>query len=305
MLFAIFLTSLTYLGHPAPGPDPQIFAPGVVSTGALTRDFTLAPDGREAFFTVMVGGFAQSAVVTTREVDGIWTTPELAPFSLDPRWHDLEPHLAPDGQRLFFASDRSGNPDIWVCGREGATWGPPQPLGPAVNTPADEYFPCTTRGGTLYFTRNDTTSHRDAIWRARPDGAGGFLAPERLPDAVNAAPSQFNAFVAPDESYLILSAQGRPGNLGAIDYWIVFRDPDDTWRAPVNLGPAINGKGREGWSASVSPDGRVLFFMSARRVQDLDAPRTWAGLQALHGSPGNGNGQIWWVDASFLADLRP
>ena len=162
-----------------------------------------------------------------------------------------------------------------------------------------------TRAGRLYYTRTDSSSGTEAIWRAEPDGAGGFQTPERLPDLVNAAPTQFNAFVAPDESYLIVCAQGRPENLGAVDYWIAFRDPDDTWHAPVNLGPTVNGKGREGWSASVSPDGKVLFFMSKRTVYDPAAPRTWASLQAMHAAPGNGNGQIWWVDAAFLDKLRP
>jgi hypothetical protein len=295
---------VTYLGQPAPGPAPQLFAPGWINTGVLTRDLTLAPDGLEAFFTVMLGDFTQSAVATVREVDGVWTTPELAPFSRDARWRDLEPHLAPDGRHLYFASDRTGNEDLWVCLREDRGWGEPVNLGPRINTPAPEFFPSVTRGGTLYFTRTDTTTGASAIWRARPAPGGGHLAPERLPDVVNAAGTQFNAFIAPDESYLIVCAQGRPDNRGAIDYWLARRDQDDTWHAPVNMGPLVNGAGREGWSASVSPDGKVLFFMSRKTVHDPAAPRTWASLQASHASPGNGYGHLWWVDAESLATLR-
>ncbi len=305
MINALLLAAaVTYVGQPAPGPEPQVFAPGLVNTGLLTRDLTLAPDGREAFFTVMLGGFAQSAIVTLREEDGVWTTPELAPFSRDARFRDLEPHLAPDGRHLFFASDRAGSEDLYVCRREGQAWGDPVNLGPLVNTPGPEFFPSVTRGGTLYFTRTDEAAGTEAIWRAQPAPDGTYLAPERLPDVVNAATTQFNAFIAPDESYLIVCAQGRPDNLGAIDYWIAFRDPDDTWHAPVNMGPLVNGKGREGWSASVSPDGKVLFFMSRRTAHDPQTPRTWASLQAAHASPGNGHGHIWWVDANFLTALR-
>ena len=301
----LLAVALTYLGQPLPGPEPQLFAPGLVNTGLLTRDLALTPDGREAYFTVMVGGFAQSAIAVVREEGGAWVGPALVSFSRDARWRDLEPHVAPDGSRLYFTSDRSGNQDLWVCRRVDDGWSEPATLGAPVNTPVDEFFPSTTRAGTLYFTRADTTTGHEAIWRARPDADGGFLVPERLPDVVNAAPTQFNAFVAPDESYLIVCAQGRPENLGAVDYWIAFRDDDDTWHAPVNLGPAVNGAGREGWSASVSPDGRVLFFMSRRTVHDLAAPRSWASLQAMHDAPGNGHGQIWWMDAAFLDALRP
>ncbi|HOX26927.1 MAG TPA: hypothetical protein PLL30_14170 [Candidatus Krumholzibacteria bacterium] len=308
-----------YLGQPLPGPEPALFAPGWINHGPLTRDLAIAPGGREICFVLMVGGFRDSAILSTRqEADGCWTEPEVLPFATDPRYHWLEPHFAADGRRLYFVTDRpvvgdgsagdgaAVDENIWVAERDGDGWMAPRPLPTPVNTDAPEYFPSLTRDGTLYFTRRAAGAQREVILRARPDGAGGWREPETLPEQVNAAPMQFNAFVDPDERYLIVCLAGHPENLGQADYWIVFRGPDDTWRGPVNLGDRVNGPDREGWSPYVTPDGRAFVFMSARDPRSDDAtPLSFAGLLARHAAAGNGHGHLWWVDAAFLAGLRP
>lgn len=300
-----------YLDQPLPGNQPAIFAPGTVSTGLRTRDVALTPDGRTLYFCATAHG--KSAVIVTREVAGRWTEPAVAEFSRDRRWNDLEPHVTPDGRRLLFVSNRptrgeataAGDANLWVCERAGDGWSPPVPLGPPVNTPAAEYFPSTSRDGTLYFTRRDTTSGHEAIWSAARLPDGGYAAPARLPEAVNAAPTQFNACVAPDGGTIIVCAAGREDNLGEVDYWVSFRDRHGAWRPAVNLGERFNGPGQEGWSPALSPDGAVFFFMSRRTATPPDAaPRTWQQMREAQTTPGNGLGQIWWVDAGFLDELR-
>ena len=85
-----------YLGQEPPGLEPRLFAPGIVSTGLATRDVAMTPDGIELYFGVTLGG--QSMIMVTRQVDGIWTEPVVAPFS--GRHNDLEPAISPDGQRF-------------------------------------------------------------------------------------------------------------------------------------------------------------------------------------------------------------
>ena len=61
-------------------------------------------------------------------------------------------------------------------------------------------------------------------------------------------------------------------------------------------------------SASISPDGRYFFFSTNREREGEMFPAgrvTWDRLQALHTEPGNGNYDIWWVDAEVLEGLRP
>ena len=141
-----------YLGQEPPGLEPQIFAPGVVSTGLATRDLAMTPDGDEIYFGVTAGG--KTAIMVTRLTDGVWSEPVVAPFS--GRSLDIEPSISADGQRFFFLSTRpqphqEEKPgwvyqDIWVMDREGDGWGEPSNLGPPVNTDAPEYFPSVTVG---------------------------------------------------------------------------------------------------------------------------------------------------------------
>ncbi len=301
----------TLPGSEPAGLEPELFAPGWVNQGARTRDISMTPDGREIYFCIMVGGIRYSTIAMTRRGDGnCWTEPEIPTLFSDSRWLFLEPHVDPSGNHLFFVSDRpetgdeAVSEDIWVADREGDGWGAARRLPGVINTEGSEFFPSVTRDGVLYFTRRSAESRREVIMRARPDGQGGWQEPEELPEAVNAAASQFNAFVDPGERYLVTCLAGHEGNLGQVDYWIAFRDAEsDTWRGPVNLGETVNGAGREGWSPYVSPDGRWFFFMSSARGLELDGPLTMARVRELHASPGNGLGHMWWMPAGFLNDL--
>lgn len=303
------------LGQGDPPVEPALFAPGVVNSGLATRDVAMAPDGREFHFGVNVGNYALSTVLVSRLVDGRWTEPVVAGYADDPRYTIFEPHISPDGRRLFFATDRPHagdgpareDHDIWVAERTDDGWGTPRPLSAGVNSDQPDFFPSVTNDGTLYFTRDDPGRSPSVIMRARLRADGTYGEAETLPAAVNIGRTRFNAFVAPDESYLIIPAYGMADSRGATDYYIVFRSPDDAWSEAVNLGDAVNTAGGREFSPYVSPDGRAFFFMSSR--QDLAAraptPLTVASLRELHAAPGNGQSNIWWMDAAFLEDLRP
>jgi hypothetical protein len=307
-----------YLGQTPPGLEPELFAPGLVATGLHTRDLAMTPGGDEIYFSVGAGQF--SVILGSRLVGGEWTAPEVAAFSADPAVGDIEPHISPDGERFYFVSNRPPDgslmpveergkwdrADIWVMQRMDGDWGEPENLGPPVNSDADEYFPSTTLDGTIYFTREDPQTGRNYIYRSRPtEGGTGYAEPERLPEQVNSA-NQFNSFVAPDESFLILGVFGRADSHGGTDYYIVFRDAGDRWSEPLNLGPEINQERGQEWSPYVSPDGRYFFFMSTRQPFPEDAPdrltRDW--LLDFHQLPESGNPAMYWVDAGFIAELR-
>lgn len=307
-----------WLGQTPPGDTAVLFAPGIVSTGMYTRDMAVTPDGSEMYFGVIVGSFS-TILQTHRTPDG-WTRPEVAPFARDPRFFNLEPAISPDGQRFFFLSTRVpggrdpepgeirswANQDIWVMDRVGDGWGEPYNLGPPVDSDDAEFFPSVTRDGTMYFTRSPAGGRESYIYRARwLDGA--YQEPERLGPEVNATASQYNAFIDPDERYLIVCTAGLPDTRGGTDYYVVFRNDDDTWSAPVNLGDAVNTRAGGEFSPYVSPDGRYLFFMSTRPLPDTAVPDTLSldFLTRYRAGPESGNAGIYWIDASFIQELRP
>ena len=301
-----------YLGQEPPGLEPQLFAPGIVSTGLATRDVAMTPDGGEFYFGVTVNN--HSMIMVTKQVDGVWTEPSVAPFS--GRFNDLEPAISPDGQRFFFLSARPPEgqdekpgwayQDIWVMDRLGDTWSEPVNLGPPVSTEAAEYYPSITTDGTIYFTREREDGVSVTMRSRLVDGV--YAEPEELGPEVNCGSNRFNVRVAPDESFAIVPAVGREDSLGGPDYYIVFRSPDDTWSEPVNMGPAINQPAGREWSASLSPDGKYLFFMSSRTVGS--APLDLSGttifeLLDLSTQAGQGSSGIWWVSTEIIDQLRP
>jgi hypothetical protein len=301
-----------YLGQKPPGMTPEVFAPGIVSTGLATRDVAMTPDGEQIYFSVTVGG--RTMIMVSRMDDGVWREPEVAPFS--GRYLDIEPSISPDGLRFFFLSTRprpgqeekSGwvYQDIWVMDREGERWSEPYNLGPPINSASPEYFPSVTADGTLYFTR-EGEDRVSSTYRSRlVDGV--YADPELLGPEVNCGTNRFNVYVAPDESFAIVPTMGREDSLGGVDYYVVFRSPDDTWSEPINMGDAINqSEGRE-WSASLSPDGKYLFFMTSRTDGEPGlslAGRTITDLLDISTRPGQGSSDIWWVSAEIIEQLRP
>lgn len=307
-----------YVGQAQPGDSAQLFAPGFVTTGIYTRDVAMTPDGSEFYFGVLLGPVA-AIVETHRGIDGAWTEPEVASFSRDSRFFNLEPAIAPDGQRFLFLSTRVegreptveeirtwSNQDIWAMDREGDRWGAPYNLGPPVNSEEAEFFPSLTRDGTLYFTRGLGGGEESYIYRSRLEN-GRYREPERLGPEVNSTANQFNAFIAPDERYLIVCTGGRDDSLGGTDYYVVFRSSDDRWSEPINLGDRVNSPGSGEFSPYVSPDGKYFFFMSTRQGARDRIPDTltWDYVRRYRMLPEIGNAGIYWIDASFIEELRP
>jgi Tol biopolymer transport system component len=307
-----------YLGQTPPGVTPEVFAPGIVTTGMYTRDLGMTPDGSEIYFGVFQPGMT-AIIQIRRGSDGVWGDPEVAPFSTDSRFFHIEPTISPDGTRFMFLSTRVegrepeegeirswSNQDIWVMDREGDHWSEPYNLGAPVNSADAEFFPSMTLDGTLYFTRALEGSEESHIYRsAWVEGA--YQEPELLGPEVNSTPNQYNAFIAPDESYLILCTGDRDDTRGEADYYVVFRSEDDRWSDPVNLGDVVNTPGGQEISPFVSPDGRYFFFMSARALERERIPETltWDYLSSYRMLPEIGNPGIYWMDASFIEELRP
>ncbi len=308
-----------YLGQTPPGSEPQLFAPGIVSTMCTDRDVTMAPDGSEIVWAVTLPSRGGTFIIHSFQVDGRWTRPATVSFSGDPRYIDAEPHLAPDGRRLWFASDRPapgepaepGDYDLWYAERTATGWGEPVNAGPPVNTTDEgEFYPTLTRTGTIYFTRSTTAERQNHIYRSRRVN-GTWAEPERLPAEVNPGPAQYNAFVSPDESFIIVPTATLPdavGGAGGTDYYISFRSASDEWTGPIHMGERINtADGRE-WAPYVSPDGEYFFFMTPRPSlfdTEGDEPLTYRQILERSLGPGNGDPDVWWISADFIERLRP
>lgn len=301
-----------YFGLTPPGMNAEIFAPGIISTGMSTRDIAITPDGNEIYFTINGPGYSFSTILFCKYENGNWTKPEVAPFAINSRFMFTEPCISPDGRKFFFVSNKydsdsvadKRNFDIWVMNKTEFGWSDPVNLGRPVNSKSDEYFPSLTTSGTIYFTR-ENPDRTNSILRSKFIN-GKYSEPEKLPAQINFGADRFNAFVSPDESYIIVSVYRATDGIGATDYYIVFRNDDDTWREPINMGNKINSPFNE-YSPYVSPDGKYFFFMSMKPDEKLfDGEEKFSidKIKKIYNSAGNGNSATYWIDARIIDELK-
>lgn len=120
----------------------------------------VSPDGRAMLFTRCPMGEQDGSPVQAYEMKregGRWSDPVRIMPGGDSTMMVAHPALSPDGQTLYFVSDRAegslGGLDIWKSLRNvDNSWGPARNLGPMVNTAGDEMFPYVRQDGALYFS---------------------------------------------------------------------------------------------------------------------------------------------------------
>ncbi|WP_191859224.1 TolB family protein [Hanstruepera ponticola] len=226
---------------------PIPFASDITSEFPNVRDIAISPNGNEMMFTAQSVMGNLSVIISVTKENNIWNKPQVASFS--GMHFDLEPFFSHDGLKLYFVSTRPLNQietqpkdfDIWYVERANlkAPWSTPKNLGSPINTEHGEFYPSIANNGNFYFTRDDTTKNRkDDIYVSKLLN-GTYQEPEALPETINTESYEYNAFIAPDESYLLFGGYNRKDGLGSGDIYI-SRLTKNGWEQAENLGPNIN-----------------------------------------------------------------
>lgn len=259
------------------------------------RDYCLNSAGTEDFFTIQSPNGEISQIATRKKINGNWTAPQLLPFC--DVFMYLEPFLSQDGLTLYFVSDRPLSDtahskkdfDIWKVSRtsEDAQWLTPVNLGAPVNSAADEFYPSLTSSGDLYFTKDveDGMGKDDIYMCAFMDGK--YSAPQILPEPINSAGYEFNAFITPDGNELIYTKYNAPGGYGSGDLYVAQKNPFGEWQAPVNMGLPLNTMYME-YCPYYHMATKTLYFTSRR--SSLEAQEFKSTQQLLEYIKGNENG---------------
>jgi len=244
----------------------------VLSPFLNVRDFCIADDGQEAFFTIQSPDQAISQIACTRKVNGEWSAPSLLPFC--DTYMYLEPFLTADGKRLFFASDRplDGSAvrkdfDIWYVERKNnnAPWSAPVNLGEPVNSGLDQFYPTLSDNLNLYFTMASPEGlGKDDIYFSRWDGRQ-YTTPVLLDTNVNSSGYEFNAFISRNEDFILFTKYNEPGGQGSGDLYIAQKDAYGNWQKAVNLGVPVNTKAME-YCPFYDEKNHTLYFTSRRNT---------------------------------------
>jgi len=273
-----------YLGQKPPGLTPEVFAPGVISTGDLEHSSpSFTPDGKTVVWAAYSRPYKYMVIKTMNIRDGRWTAPRVVSFSGE--YQDGSPVFSRDGNSLYFHSSRPvegiKNPSfIWFTGRTKNGWTPPSKIKSPVNSGESQGYLAFTQDETVYFNsiRKDGKGMHDIYQAITVDGRDSE--PKNLGEAINSKDSEFAPCIAPDQSCLVFSRYTEKPK--GVQLYISFRKSDGSWTKAVPMGDSIPVC-RKARCSKFSRDGKYLFFCAT-----VDR-----------------NYDIYWVDAKIVDQFKP
>jgi len=297
------IDNFEYYGQAKPGLTPKIFAPGIISTAFHDVRIAFTPDLKECYFYTVYkpnDSVYKWTTLSCKYENGKWTFPEVAFFS--GYYNDHAPCIHPDGSLFIYQSDRPVSDfdakdewNLWIMENINGHWSEPQPMDQTINGQGNVFGPSLAKSGNLYFTRELEDGSQVIMLSEFINNE--YQEPKKLPKQINSVRSQFDAAIAPDESYIIVPVYGRDDAVGSTDYYISFRDENDNWTELINLGKEINTKNVES-GPYISPDGKYFFFQSYGFEKDSvkkNKPITFSDMHKMLKSS-----DIYWIDTKFF-----
>ncbi|HXT22955.1 MAG TPA: protein kinase, partial [Thermoanaerobaculia bacterium] len=194
--------------------------------------------------------------------------------------NDRQPTYSPDGRRVLFSSNRSGNLDVWAL--ELAT----RSVRRLTDHPADDWDPAVARDGRILWSSN--RSGHFEIWTAEPDGAR----PRQLSNDGHLAE---NPTATKDGAWVVYNSR-QPEHPGV---WRMRPDGSDARLL-------VPGNTR---LPEVSPDGKYVLYLT-----DIRLDRLSVRVARLDGSgvlpfvislPSEGGRAKWLPDGTGIAFNAP
>jgi len=278
--------------------EPVWLGPVVNSPARDWRPVLSSDRLRLYFHSNRGGGLGGFDIWVSRRAGGgcPWETPVNLGPPLNTARDDGDPEFTPDGRVVFYSSVEghggAGRGDILISRRadphDDFAWEQPVNLGPHVNTDAHESNPAYVAaedGGTLYFERalGGNPANSD-IYKVSVSRDGRTRGPAVLVPEVSApAPINDNAPTVRADGRELIFWSNRPEGVGLADLWVsTRRSVNDAWSAPRNLGTPVNSEFAD-LSATLSHDGRTLFFTSAQQRGGLGLQDMWMSTRGPSG----------------------
>jgi ankyrin repeat protein len=258
-----------YMGQPKPGSKAVLFAPGILDPGYEYHGaIVFSTDGNEMYWSAYVDDKGAS-VLRSQCVNGKWEKPEVYIRG------DV-PFISPDGNKFYYVAFKQvegGTKEvIYISEKTTSGWSVAKEMPEMINSVAQVHWQASVdKIGNLYFGASQDKGSR-IYYSALLEGE------YTKPQVINAFKDieAFSPYIAPDGSYLIFTTVEEGENL-----IISFKKRDGTWTEGIDLSNYIGIKGA--FCPIVTHDGKYLFFVCS-----------------IDGQYAN-----FWVEASFLEDLRP
>ena len=305
-LLFLFLTLNTFFSNSQQTAAP--FLEHILKPFDNIRDLAISPNGNEIMFSAQSVMGNVSAIIYASKENNKWSKPQVVSFS--GQYFDLEPFFSHDGLKLYFVSSRPIDSsiktpkdfDIWYSERDDlkSDWSEPKNMGHPINTEHSEFYPSIAKNGNFYFTRdNPELKQKDDIYMSENIN-GKLNAPKILPNTINSEGYEYNAFIAPDESYLIYGCYNRKGGLGSGDLYISYNTKNG-WEKAKNLGQKINSNKMD-YCPFVDTKTNTLYFTSKidNTKTDFEKPLTINELLKEYDRYDNGLSRIYKISIEEL-----
>jgi len=244
----------TCLGQKPPGDTPVKFAPQIINDSpffSMDRA-AFSADGKEFYYTRNNTWFSsQEASIQVLKYDGTkWTAPSTFVKVL------YAPSFTQTSDTLYLTGAGKGR--VMEMHRTANGWSKPDT---AIKRSYGMYDFMITNSGNIYASSNvngpaNNYSFYD-ICVAKPLASGDTTITS-LGKPINTPGFDGDFFIAPDESYMLLSAKEKPDF--ECEIFISYHKPDGTWTNPKTLGALINYGEAHRWGEYVTPGNKYLFF---------------------------------------------
>lgn len=200
-----------------------------------------------------------------------FTEPIYLPLNEDPGFWNSTPAFSPDGETLYFASNRPGGhggTDLYKATRlANGDFGNVQNLGPEINTPGNEMFPMPVTSGEFFFASDGHPGFGklDIFVAENKDGKSVVT---NLGENINSVSDDFGIFFTnyPNEGFI---TSNREGGVGDDDIYY-FQDQTPKPKI-VNVFLHVTTKERkDDGSEDILPQTRVALYDETNKSIDGD-----------------------------------
>jgi hypothetical protein len=250
-----------YLGQKPPGDTPVVFAPGkLTDTGYWAGSrVVFTNDGKQFIYGTNTTWFdGKNQKLEYFKFDGkTWKGPL---FLFD---FFSNPVFSVDGKTLYLSGNDGA---IYQTRFTDAGWATPIKF---LKRSYSLYNFMPTKSGHYYVGSSGTwdPSGDYRNWKFSVlTGIGSDTSIQSLGEPLNSPGFNGDFFIAPDESYMIISTKETP--TFECELYISFRKPDLLWTKPISMGALINDGVAHRWGANVSPDHEYLFYTKGTSEKD-------------------------------------
>ncbi len=234
------------IGNQVNGNTPE-YAP-VVSLDGTSLYFTSRrgweDNSSDEFKDPMLNNFPEDIYVSYQDFEGAWTSPEKLAFCNN-EMNEATIAVSSDERKIFVYQDATGGGDIYYSNFGGNKFEELNKLDyNGVNSNSWEtHCTLTPDGENMYFVSDRPGGYggRD-IYRIVKLPNGEWSKAQNMGPEINTPYDEDSPFIAINNKTLYYSSNG-PASMGGFDVFVTFRDEDNNWSIPVNMGYPINSTG--------------------------------------------------------------